>query len=142
MDLKTFIPTALIGLSTLAPAFVQRTTGIINKNATKLELNSKFNTIVNDTFSRKISDETKIIAYNKLLKQYNRPVSNYIVVDKKHCQAKVYTPDGHVIFKTEIAAGRDIGDLRGGGFMVPGAELRAYTTPGEFMIAREGSKKR
>jgi len=96
-------------------------------------------TIIHDKFSRKITDEQKVVEFNKLLKKYGKPTSNYVVVDKKNCQAKVYTPEGNVIYKCEVALGRDIGDKRSGGYRKNKSMLRAYTTPGEFTVIRSGS---
>ena len=97
-------------------------------------------TIMNDKFSKNITDEQKVVEFNKLLKMYNKSTSNYVIVDKKNCQAKVYTPEGKIVYKCEVALGRDIGDKRSGGYQKKNSVLRAYTTPGEFTIIREGSK--
>jgi len=139
MNLKTTFPALLFGLTTLCTS--------CNKNVTKIaakkhmiENDAQFQKLLKDTFSTKYSDEQKIISFNTINQVYNGNCSNYIIVDKKNCQAKVYTPLGHLLYKTEVALGRNIGDKRSGGYMVPGAKLAAYTTPGEYIIAKEGSK--
>lgn len=132
----------MIGLSSLFSSCESKVQKVVEKATPNIELDTKFQSIVTDTFSRKISDELKIISYNKLLKQYGNSVANYIIIDKKNCLAKVYSADGHVLYKAEVALGRDIGDKRAGGYRVKGAKLRTYTAPGEFVVCREGSKAR
>ncbi|MBD5402000.1 hypothetical protein HDR58_04250 [bacterium] len=141
MKIRHVIPGILIGASSL---FTTCTHAPSNANnlANKLSNDSKLNTILVDTFSRKMSDKVKVIEFNKLLKKYQQPVDNYIIVDKKACTATVYSPDGDVLQVSEVALGRNIGDKRSGGYRVKGAELRAYTTPGEFSIVREGLKSK
>lgn len=140
MKLKYTIPTVMIGLSSLVSSCECKVQRVVERAMPSIELNTKFQEIVTDTFSHKISDETKIISYNKLMQKYGKSSGNYIVVDKKNCVAKVYSPDGHVLYKTEVAVGRNVGDKRGGGYRVIGAKLVASTTPGEFFISREGAK--
>ena len=140
MNLKCTIPTILLGLSPFFVSYEKKCPKIAEKVIPTIETDIRFKILTTDTFSRKISDESKIVNFNKLLKQYCKPVENYIVVDKNKCLAKVYNPNGDVLYETEVALGRNIGDKRAGGYMVKGAELRAYTTPGEFVICREGSK--
>ena len=109
---------------------------------TTLANDSLFNKMAQDTFSLQFSDAEKIINYNKLLKKYNKPTDNYIIVNKKKCLATVYSPDGDTLYTTEVALGRNIGDKRSGGYKVKGAKLKAYTTPGEFEISREGTSNK
>ena len=136
---KSFITPILITIGSL---------GCLKSNAPK-NISSSINhftrdknliTLVTDTFSRKISDENKIITYNQLLKKYHKPVDNYIIVDKKNCIAKVYNPEGEVLYKTEVALGRTLGDKRNAGYMMPEIKEKSYTTtPGEFIISGEGT---
>lgn len=113
----------------------------VSKNiTTTLANDSLFSKMAKDTFSLEFSDAEKIINYNKLLKKYNKPTDNYIIVNKKKCIATVYSPEGDTLYTTEVALGRNIGDKRSGGYKVKGAKLRAYTTPGEFEISREGAR--
>ena len=147
MKLKYLMPSMGLLFSSFCLNSSKVTTQAINtakkpttEMISRLNKDFHFREIVCDTFSRKISDERKIIDYNKLLKKYGQKNSNYIIIDKKNCQAKVYSPDGNVLYQTEVALGRHIGDKRGGGYNVKGAQLRAYTTPGEFLICREGSR--
>lgn len=100
----------------------------------------KLKSIVCDTFSRQMSDEKKIIEYNKLLNEYGMQNGNYIIVNKNYCLAKVLSPDGDVLFISEVALGKDIGDKRSGGYGVKGVKSLAYTTPGEFVVYGEGTE--
>lgn len=100
----------------------------------------KFTELVKDTFSLHFSDENKIVEFNKLRKEYGQKVGNYIIVDKKNCCAKVYNSDGDVLYKAEVALGRNIGDQRGCGYKQKGVKLKTYTTPGEYTITKEGGK--
>lgn len=144
MKLKYLLPSLGLITSTFTLSTSQRISSQvrseINRPVATLANDVHLREIVTDTFSRKFSDEIKIINYNKLLKKYGHSNGNYVIVDKKACQARIYSPDGDVLYKCEVALGRHIGDKRSGGYMVPGAKLLAYTTPGEFEIAREGSK--
>ena len=139
MKINHFIPTLVIGASSLLGSCTSKPNAI--KTLDNFAADSKLQTILTDTFSTKISDKNKIIEFNKLLKKYNKPVENYIIVDKKTCTATVYSPEGDVLQVSEVALGRHIGDKRGGGYGVKGAELRAFTPPGEFDIIFEGAKK-
>lgn len=140
MNLKATIPAILFGVTTLCTSCSKNASKLINKKH-PIENNLQFQKILKDTFSTKYSDEQKIISFNVLNQIYNGNGKNYIIVDKRKCEAKVYTPLGHLLYKTEVALGRNIGDKRGGGYMVSGAKLKAYTTPGEFTIVKEGSKQ-
>ena len=137
MKIKTFIPTILIGLSSLTSCAPK-----VQKQVETFLTDPKLHTIMADTFSTKFSDELKVVEFNKLLKKYNKICDNYIVVDKKNCLTKVYSPDGDVLYSAEVALGRDIGDKRIGGYGVPNAKVRAYTTPGEFVIRNEGTSNK
>lgn len=139
MKVNRFIPTLLIGATSLFASCTSKP-GVTTKVFDNFAHDSKLQTILTDTFSTKMSDKNKIIEFNKLLKKYNKPVDNYIIVDKKTCSATVYSPEGDVLQVSEVALGRHIGDKRGGGYGVKGAELRAYTPPGEFDIIFEGAK--
>lgn len=140
MKIKQIIPATMIGLSAVLGSCESKVQRVV-KAIPKIESNTKFQSLVADTFSRNYTDETKIISYNKLLQQYSTQVDNYIIIDKKECLAKVYSGNGHLLYSTEVALGKHIGDKRSGGYLVPGAKLRAYTTPGEFVICREGTRK-
>ena len=141
MQLKTFIPGVIITTSSILGACENNVNKIGNTLDRDLELNQHFIELVADTFSQKFSDEDKIIEFNKLLKEYNHSQGNYIIIDKKACKATVYSPDGDILNISEVAVGKDIGDLRGGGYKEPKIKLRAYTTPGEYTIRREGCRK-
>lgn len=138
MRIKNFIPALLIGAGSVVSSCGGKAP--VQKTVATLTQDSKFLTIVTDTFSRKMSDEVKVVEFNKLLKKYGKDAGNYIVVDKKNCQAKVYSPAGDVLYKSEVALGRHIGDKRSGGYGFKGAPLEAYTTPGEFVVTSEGCR--
>ena len=137
MRIRNTFPALFVGLTSLCSS--------CNKNVEKIKVKPRiendiqFQTLLKDTFSTKFLDEWKVISYNRLNQIYNGNGSNYIVIDKQNCKAKVYSPLGKVLYKTEVALGKHKGDKRGGGFMVPGAKLSAYTTPGEYKIVREGT---
>jgi len=139
MKIKQIIPTLLISSSALMTTCSHKAPQV-QDTVNQLAKDVKLQTILTDTFSRKMSDKTKIIEFNKLLKKYNNNVDNYIIVDKKKCTATVLNPDGDVLQVSEVALGRDIGDKRGGGYGVKGAVLRAYTPPGEFDVIRVGTR--
>ena len=138
MRTKNIFPVLLIGLSSTFTTCGSKASKSLETISPKFFNDTKFTELVTDTFSRKISDSEKIIEFNKLLKKYNEPVENYIIIDKKNCTSTVYSPDGDVLDVSEVAVGRHIGDKRGGGYGVKGAKLSAYTPPGEFEIIREG----
>lgn len=138
MNLKNTIPSIILGFTTLCASCNKNAAKMVHQKP-KIENNLHFQKLLKDTFSTKYSDEQKIISYNSMKQLYNGNSSNYIIVDKKKCQAKVYSPLGQLLYKTEVALGQNIGDKRAGGYMVPGAKLSAYTAPGEYTIAREGS---
>lgn len=136
MKIRNFVPTLFIAAGSVLCSCGGKAP--VNK-VVQLADDPKFKTIVADTFSRQLTDERKVVEFNRLLKKYGHKVENYIVVDKKKCVAKVYSPDGNVMEISEVALGKNIGDKRGGGYKVKGAKLEAYTTPGEFEIAQEGT---
>lgn len=81
------------------------------------------------------SDNERIIEYNK-----KNVKENYVIIDKKNCTAKVYSPDGKVLKSYEVGLGMDIGDKRAGGYNGAWASnLRKYTTPGEFTLGGQTS---
>lgn len=137
MNIKNTLPAIIFGLSSMCVSCKKVTQKIVPKPV--IENNVHFKSLLKDTFSTKYTDEQKIISYNAMKQLYQGNGSNYIIVDKKKCQAKVYSPLGQVLYKTEVALGKNIGDKRGGGFMVQNAQLKAYTTPGEFTVLNEGS---
>lgn len=141
MKFKGLFPLIFVGMTSLTnctkPAFKQA-----EKEVAQLAEDTRLHTILTDTFSKRLTDETKIINYNKLLKIYNKPVSNYVIIDKKACEARIYDPDGNIVYKTEVVLGKDIGDKRSGGYGVKGVKVRCYTTPGEYLISREGTKNK
>ncbi len=137
MKTKNIIPAVCIGATTLLGNCTKQAPKTINN----LKNDAHLTEIVADSLGKRFSDHEKIISYNKLLKKYGHPVDNYIIIDKKNCKSVVYSPDGDTLNVSEVAVGRHIGDKRGGGYMVKGAKLRAYTTPGEFTICREGARK-
>ncbi len=136
MKLKNYIPALIIAA---APAFTTCGKKVTPK-IPQLADDPKLQTILVDTFSRKMSDMNKVVEYNKLLKQYGKSNDNYVVIDKKNCKSLVLNPDGDTLQICDVALGKHIGDKRGGGYMVKGAKLAAYTTPGEFTIVKEGGK--
>ena len=77
MKFKGLFPLIFVGMTSLTnctkPAFKQA-----EKEVAQLAEDTRLHTILTDTFSKKLTDETKIINYNKLLKIYNKPVSNYV----------------------------------------------------------------
>lgn len=137
MNIKNFIPACTIAASSFLSSCTENAPV---KKIPQLIDDPKFKTILADTFSRSISDESKIIQYNQLLKKYGQGVDNYIIIDKKNCVSKVYNPDGKLLYQNEVALGKNIGDKRSGGYMQSNVPLAAYTTPGEYVISREGTK--
>lgn len=135
MNIRQIIPTLYISTSAILSSCGGKTPAKINP----IINDPVFKTIVKDTFSHTMTDETKIIEFNKLLKKYENKAENYIIINKEKCQAKVYNPNGDVLYKSEVALGKHIGDKRGGGYKQKGKKLEAYTTPGEFYISREGA---
>lgn len=103
------------------------------------EKDSKFKEILADTFSTRMSDKEKVIEFNKVLKKYGKSNGNYVIVDKKKCKAYVYSPDGDVLDKTEIALGRQKADVRGGGYKHKELKQTFTTPPGEYYVGREGA---
>ena len=139
MRIKHIVPALIFGFAaTICSTCSKNAPKIVQKHTIENDL--QFQRLLKDTFSRTFTDEQKIISYNAKKQLYKGNGSNYIIVDKNKCQAKVYSPLGQVLYKTEVALGRNIGDKRAGGYMVPGAKLLAYTTPGEYTIARDGSR--
>ncbi len=137
MNIRNLIPTALIATGSILSSCGGKSP---TKKIPQFINDPKFTTILADTFSKKITDENKIIEYNKILKKYGQNVDNYIIIDKKNCVAKVYNPDGNLLYSNEVALGRNIGDKRSGGYLQPKVPLAAYTTPGEYVISKEGAK--
>ena len=142
-QLNRILSISLLALASLTPSTAsQKVTTTAVKHVQTLAQDPKLKMIMSDTFSRQMSDESKIIEYNKLLLKYKKPVSNYVVIDKKKCTSTVYTPDGKILYRNEVALGRHIGDKRSGGYKDKKVKLRAYTTPGEFVISRVGTNNK
>lgn len=136
MKIKHVIPALLIGAAPVLSSCGKKAV----QHIPQLADDPKLQTILVDTFSRKMSDMEKVVEYNKLLKKYGKSNGNYVVIDKKNCKSLVLNPDGDTLFVNDVALGKNIGDKRGGGYKVKGAKLAAYTTPGEFYICKEGAK--
>lgn len=141
MRLKTGITAILLSFTTPLVTTKPTTTKIIKTPMEYFERNPKLQELVADTFSVKIDDRTKIIEYNKLLKTHKKEVRNYIIIDKKNCEATIYTPDGDILLKEEIGLGKQKGDKRAGGHRKKHLKQSYTTPPGEYYINREGSKK-
>lgn len=137
MNIKNIFPTLLIATSPIFTTCGEKAV----PRVVQLAEDPKLQTILVDTFSKKMSDMTKVIEYNKLLNKYGMSNGNYVVVDKKKCKAFVLSPSGDTLQMNQVLLGRNIGDKRSGGYKVKGAKLAAYTTPGEYTIVREGVKK-
>ncbi len=136
MKIQNLIPALLVAAAPVVSSCEKKAV----KEVAQLSNDPKLHTILTDTFSTKMSDMTKVVEFNKLLKKYGQSNGNYIVIDKKNCKALVLNPDGDTLQVSEVALGKHIGDKRGGGYMVKGAKLAAYTPPGEFTIIKEGTK--
>ncbi len=135
---KSYLSTALaatMGILTTCSAPVKQTAQNLSKKITLTEL-------VRDSFNHRASDAQKIIEYNKLLERYKntaQSLKNYIIVDKKNCDAIVYSPKGISIKKFKVILGRHIGDKRAGGYWNHEPNPRCYTAPGEYDITFIGS---
>ena len=144
MSFKEYIPAVIIGASlpfinTCKHTANKQIETISQKTVSALEKDIKFKTILKDTFSTKLSDKEKVIEYNKLLKKYGLSNGNYILIDKKKCKAFVYNPDGDVLMKTEVALGKQKGDVRCGGYKNKNVKRTFTTPPGEYYVGREGA---
>lgn len=143
MNIKSTIPTIIIGASTPFLHSCKQTTKPIETVAqtafSKIEKNAKLQTIIKDSLSYIMTDKEKIIEYNKLLNENGLSNGNYVLIDKKKCKAYVYSPDGDVLLKSEVALGRQKGDVRGGGYKNKKVKLTLTTPPGEFYVGREGA---
>ena len=136
MRIKHIIPTLLISTTTLLPSCERQGARL----AREISTSPKLTEIIQDSLSRTISDQDKIIEFRKLLKYYQQPdTANYIIIDKKKCTATVFNADGDSLETFEVALGRHIGDKRGGGYKSDSIPLRAYTTAGEYTIYKEGT---
>lgn len=78
------------------------------------------------------SDEEKVIAWHKQNASVDK--KNYVVVDKKNCQAKIYSPDGKLLTSFEVGVGRDKGD----DYLT---SERHMTTTGIYTVDYKGSGK-
>lgn len=135
MKIRNMISAVVICGASMMPNCAPRTENAVKTLATDPVLKE----IVADSLSRRMSDSKKIIEFNKLLEKYNHNGENYIIVNKKNCKSVVYSPQGDTLCVSEVALGKSIGDKRGGGYGIRGAVQRSYTTPGEFVISREGT---
>lgn len=137
MNIKNIIPSILVATSPILTTCSEKAPSKV----AQLADDPRLHTILVDTFSKKMSDMTKVVEYNKLLNKYGISNGNYIVIDKKKCKALVLSPSGDTLQINQVLLGRHVGDKRGGGYGVKGAKLAAYTTPGEFTIIRTGARK-
>lgn len=142
MNFNKYMPVLFLGMSVPLMKGCNKVSKAVELPAIqKIEKESKFHEIVSDTFSVRMSDKTKVIEFNKLLSKYGQIKENYIIVDKKQCNACVYSPDGNLLYKTEVALGRQKSDVRGGGYKNKKAKQTFATTPGEYYVGREGAIK-
>jgi len=80
------------------------------------------------------NDKDRVIAYNK-----GKIEDNYIIVDKKTCQATIYSPDGKPLKSYEVGIGKEKGDKMSTAFAADSAK-RVYTTvPGEYSFTSAGN---
>lgn len=136
MKIRHLFPALLLSATTLIPSCERQGA----KLAREISVDPKFTEIVQDSLSRTISDQDKIIEFRKLLKSYQQPdTANYIIINKQNCTATVFNADGDSLETFEVALGRHIGDKRGGGYKSDSIPLRAYTTAGEYTICKEGT---
>mgnify|MGYP002521993141 CR=1 FL=1 len=143
MNIKSILPTIIIGASTpfihSCKQAAKPAEKIIQTASSKLENNAKMQQILKDSLSLKMTDKEKVIEYNKLLNSNGLSNGNYVLIDKKGCKAYVYSPDGDVLLTSEVALGRQKGDVRGGGYKNKSVKQTFTTPPGEFYIGREGA---
>lgn len=141
MRIKTGLTAIFLSLATPLVCTKPIKTQIVKTPAEYFEHSPKLRELVADTFSIRNDDKTKIIEYNKLLKKYKKQTGNYIIVDKKQCEASIYNSDGELILKEEVGLGKHKGDKRAGGYRKKHF-VQSYTTaPGEYYINKEGSIK-
>lgn len=78
------------------------------------------------------NDKTKVIEWNKL----NNSKQDYIIIDKKHCSAIVYTPSGKEVETFEVGLGETVGDCLNNSW--GNGSRKIHTTPaGEYSIETE-----
>lgn len=114
----------------------------IAQEAKLLSKNTTLTELVKDSFSRKYTDVQKVIEYNKFINSYKniaQKSSNYLIVNKKQCNAIVYSPVGDTLKTFKVILGKSVGDKRAGGYWNHEINPRCYTTPGEYKISYVGA---
>lgn len=141
MKLKNILLTTII---TLSGSFSGCGKKPIIQEAKLLAKDIRLTEIVKDSFSLHHTDAQKIIEYNKLLNEYKDSAKislNYLIVNKKKCNAVVYSPKGDTLQTFEVILGKSKGDKRAGGYWNHEKNPRCYTTPGEYTMNHIGSQK-